>query len=123
MTEEDIKRNKPKSEKYERERNEIIKRLNEIIGINEYNNRFILEDLKNNKDKQEAIKGLENEVRKYFAHSEWPYFRKSVNEETKSICLARSIYKSCNYDINYKQKMKNGIKYTEYIITKKHLGD
>ena len=111
-----IKRSYTKKEKYQKEQEEIVKRLNTILGLNEKNNKFILEDLKNDQEKQKQILELEEDVKKCFAYNRWAYFKVGIKNE--AISLMRSIYKSSGYDVNYKQKQKNGEKYIEYSITK-----
>jgi hypothetical protein len=109
---------KTKAEKYEKEQKEIVERLNEIIGIDEKNNKFIMEELREDKQKLEKILELEEEVKRYFAYGNWGYFKGKILEETKGISLARGIYNASGYEINYKLKQKEGKKYTEYNIRK-----
>jgi hypothetical protein len=111
-----IKKSYSKKEKYGDKQIEVVNRLNEILGINENNNKFILEELKNDEDKQGKIIGLEEDIKRYFAYNRWPYFNSKVNKEALS--LMRSIYKSGGYDINYKKKTINGELKTIYTITK-----
>lgn len=119
MTENDnksiVKRSYTKKEKYEKEQMEIVERLNEILGLSE-TNKFILEDLKMDKEKQGKIIGLEEDVKKYFACRGWACFNKEV--DNKWLSLLRSIYKSSGYELSYKQKTKAGEKFTEYIVIK-----
>jgi hypothetical protein len=123
MTEDNIikKKSYKKKDKYQKEQEEIVKRLNDILELDDKNNKFVLEELKQDLDKQNKILGLEEDVKRYFTCSNWGYFKGFLNEDTKGICLAKSIFKACNYEVNYKQKMKNGFKYTEYNIMKKNI--
>jgi hypothetical protein len=114
-----VKRSYTKKEKFEKEQLEIVERLNSILGLNEKNNKFILEELKSDEEKQKQIIGLEEDVKKYFAYNRWAYFKVGIQNE--AISLMRSIYKNTGYDVNYKQKQKNGEKYTEYSISRKNL--
>jgi hypothetical protein len=117
-----IKRSYSKKEKYEEEQKNIVRKLNEILGLNEKNNKFILEELKQDEEKQKQIIGLEEDVKKYFAYSNWGYFRnENITNDTKTISLTRAIYKNSGYDISYRLKMKNKISHTEYLITKKNI--
>lgn len=109
-----------KNEIHKEEQQNILKKFNEILGIDEQNNAIILEEFKTNIEKHKQILSLENEIKQYFAYGNWAYFKGNLIEENKSLCLVRSVYKACGYDINYKQKMKNGNKYTEYYFIKKH---
>ncbi len=121
MTDDNItKKSYKKKDKYEKEQQEIVRKLNGILGLDEKNNKFVLEELKQDEEKQKQIIGLEEEVKKYFAYNRWAYFKVGVNNE--AISLMRSIYKSSGYDVSYKQKQKNGEKYTEYSIHRNTLG-
>jgi hypothetical protein len=112
-----IKRSYTKKEKFEKEQLEIVARLNSILGLNEKNNKFILEELKGDDEKQKKIIGLEEDVKKCFSYSNWTYFKRDVASE--AISLMRSIYKNTGYEVNYKKKTTNGDIKTEYTITKK----
>ena len=96
-----IKRSYTKKEKYQKEQEEIVKRLNDILGLNEKNNKFILEDFRTDIEKQKQIIRLEEDVKKYFPYSNWGYFKKLVDNE--SLSLIRSIYRFCDYDFQYKK--------------------
>ena len=119
MSEEKKKRTritKTKAERYEEERKEVIRKLNEIMGINENNNKFILEELKEDKERQDSIMGLLEEVKKYYAYNTWTYFRGEVKEE--AVSLMKAIYKKSGYDVVFRKRMINGKKVNEYIINK-----
>jgi hypothetical protein len=111
-----IKRSYTKKEKYQKEQEEIVKKLNTILSLDEKNNKFIFEDLKSDQNKQNMIILLEEDVKKFFACTRWTYFNKQV--DNKWLSLLKAIYKNSNYDIQYKHKMKNGNKYIEYTINK-----
>jgi hypothetical protein len=111
-----IKRVYKKNERYKEEQEGVMRKLNEILGINENNNKFILEEIKKNEEKQRLIIGLEEEVKKYFAYTRWVYFNKKV--DNKWLSLLKSIYKNTDMYVISKYKMKDGVKYTEYCITK-----
>jgi hypothetical protein len=115
-----IKRSYSKKEKYGVEQAGVANKLNEILGINEKNNKFILEEFNMDREKQEMVIGLEEEVKKYFAYADWGYFKKLV--ENRSLSLARTIYKNTGYDVTYKKRNIDGKVKTEYYITKKTLG-
>ena len=115
MTEE-IKKSYTKKAKYTKEREEIINKLNSIIGITTENNKFILEELKSNEEKQNQILGLVNEVNKYYACSQWPCFNKDI--EKKWLSLMKALYKNTGYNLSYCHKMKNGKRFIEYTVNK-----
>lgn len=105
-----------KQDRFKNEQEEIVNKLNAILGFDSKNNKFILEELKNDIEKQKKILELVSDVEKYFACAKWSCFNKKV--DNKWFSLMRSIYKSTNYEIQYKHKMKDGSKYTEYTIIK-----
>lgn len=105
-----------KNDIYKENQQEVVKKLNEILGITDTNNKFILEELKRDEEKQGKILGLEEEVKKYFACHDWAYFKNRVNN--KWLCLMRSIYRECGYELLYKLKTRNGEKMKEYQIIK-----
>ena len=55
-----------KKHKYENERNDVIKKLNDILGITDKNNIFYLADIDNDVSKQNQIINLENDSKLYF---------------------------------------------------------
>jgi len=114
------KKSYKKKDKYQKEQDEIVKKLNDILGLDDNNNKFILDELKQDTDKQNKILALEEDVKKYFVYGDWGCFRNpNTSDNTKAISLARAIYKNTNYNVNYKLKMKNKLAYTEYTIEKK----
>ena len=95
-----------KKEMYNQEREEIIKELNEIIGLNENNKSVLLYDLETNKKVKENLKNNIEKIKKYYKYGTWGYFsndiKKGMNNE---ISLLRAIYKNDNYDITSKRKI------------------
>lgn len=65
-----------KTTNYVNERQEILERLYEIVGVTDTNKFIYLYDLEHNKNKQELILGLESDVKKYFKCGRWSYFTK-----------------------------------------------
>lgn len=119
MTEEGIKKkvSNKKNDRYKADQLLVVEKLNQILGINESNNKFILEELNSDEEKQKKIIGLEEDVKKYFLYGNWGYFKKLVANESMS--LVRSIYKNTGYEMQYKKRIINGIMKTEYSINKK----
>ncbi len=94
-----IKRNRrPKHELFEKEREEIITKINEILGINNDNNILYLYDLQNDMDKKEKILALVNDIQKYFSASDWGFFKKESSRENY-ILLCKSVYKDMNWQV------------------------
>lgn len=98
---------------YEEDRKNVVKKLNNILGITDTNNSFVLYELENNIDKQNKINELELDVKKYFVYSSWSYFN-AKNKKRTYMSLLRSIYKTMGYDIAYKSTK---IKINEQWIT------
>jgi hypothetical protein len=119
-----MKKRSTKKELYKKERNEIIKELNEIIGINENNNGIFLYELEKNEKIKEYIKNNIKRIRKYHKTGTWGYFSNDLLKgKGKEIGLLRTLYIDNDYDILSKLKMNNfdNIKkqYTQLIFYKK----
>ena len=69
---------KTKSEKYIKERLEILKKIFSLLYINEKNNTFYLSDLDKNESLQKGILELETEIKNYFASSTWSGSKKKI---------------------------------------------
>ena len=88
-----------KKEKYNNEREQIIKELNE-------NNEIYLYDLERNEEVKEYLKKNISNIQKYYKCGSWGYFSNDVKKGSgNEITLLRSIYKNNNYDILSKRKM------------------
>ncbi len=104
-----------KKEKFTYERQELLKKVNEILNITDTNREFYTYQMKN-----EAILGLTEEFKKYFQTSNWPALRKNSIVENKAIAIVRSIYKDMG--VKYRvasYKLKSDDKYintTLYIL-------
>ena len=111
-----------KADKYKNERLEILNKLNNILGITEDNNKFLLYDIDNNEDKQKEIIGLASDIEKYFSCSGWSYFSKDLQDNRKYMSLMRSIYKQFNYNLYVKSviisKDNKKIKTQQYSVFK-----
>jgi phosphoserine aminotransferase len=119
-----MKKRSTKKELYEKERNEIIKELNEIIGINENNNGIFLYELEKNEKIKEYIKNNIKRIRKYHKTGTWGYFSNDLLKgKGNEIGLIRTLYIDNDYDILSKLKINNfdNIKkqYTQLIFYKK----
>ncbi len=115
-------KNKPtKQEFFEKEQNEILKKINNILGISKDNNKIYLYDIENDKDKREKILALSPEVRKAFKCGSWGFFREELCKDNH-VLLCKSIYKAMGYQILSKQtdiiRENQKIKTMQYIIGK-----
>ena len=107
-----------KIDKYQNERQNVINRVFEILGINERNNMFGLHELDNNKEKQDQILALEPDIKKYFLCGTWTYFKYDDNIKRRPLSLIKSLMKDMNYNITSTRKTQNAEVLTMYCITK-----
>ena len=114
---------RPKREDiYKKEREEILNKLNKILGVTEDNNKFFLWDIDNNEEIQKSILELKTDVEKYFRCSGWNFFSKSLHDDRKYISLMKSLYKEFKYELYTKTILitRNNIKIKtqQYILIK-----
>ena len=119
-----IKSRSTKKEKYQLEREELIKELNKIIGIDETNNKFFLYELDKNEKIKKFIETNMIKIRKYHKTGTWGYFSNDVLKgKGNNLGLIRTLYLDNDYDILSKLKINNfdNIKkqYTLLIFIKK----
>ena len=101
------KKRSTKKELYQEERNEIIKELNEIIGINEKNEIFLYE-LERNEKAKEYLKNNMSKIRKYHKTGTWGYFSNNLSKgKGNEIGLLRTLYMDNNYSVLSKLKMNS----------------
>lgn len=101
------KKRSTKKEKYYNEREEIIKELNEIIGINE-NNQIYLYELEKNEKAKEYLNNNINKIRKYHKTGTWGYFSNNISKgKGNEIGLLRTLYLDNDYNILSKLKINN----------------
>jgi hypothetical protein len=84
------------SEKYKDERENICNRIIEILDLDE-NNSFLLNDLDNDTDKQNAILDMKDEIKKYFAVSCLSSFKPNAKCKRPHISIIRGILKQQGY--------------------------
>lgn len=88
----------PKEIKYENERKEVLNKLLKILGINENNKIFYIEDLESNDKSKQDIINIVDDVKKYFSYGMWVYFAKK-NISMPSTSLSRSVIKDMKIKI------------------------
>lgn len=112
-----------KIDQYGPERLEVLNKLLQIIGITEQNNMFSLHKFDNDLAVQNAIIGLESDVKKYFLCGEWSCFKKKDTVKRRWLSLIKYVVKDMNYNLVSMQLKSNsdGFKYvdTMYSITGK----
>lgn len=84
-----------KAEKYKKEREEILNKLNDILGITSENKKFFMWDVDNNKEIQKKIMDLKDDVSKYFCAKQSSIYTND-NPERDYFILLRMIYKEMN---------------------------
>lgn len=94
-----------KKELYEKEREEIIKELENKIGLTKEKRTIMLYELENNKEIQNRMKELSETIKKIYRSSNWGYYstdeKKGMGNE---ITLLRSVFKNSGYNIESKRK-------------------
>ena len=94
-----------KSERFIEEREELINKLNSLIGLDKEKNHIILYELDHNEKLKEKIREKVPEIKKYYRTCSWGYFSK---EEKKGmgneIGLLKALYKNEGYNILTKRK-------------------
>ena len=85
--------------KFEKERQDILKKILDILEINDNNNMFSLKKLDENQEKQQKIIDLIDDIKKYFLCSKWAYFS-NTKKDFKRLYL--SIIKSVMKYMNVK---------------------
>jgi len=117
-----ITRQRPtKKELYKKEREEILNKINSILGISKDNNNIYLYDIENDEEKKQKILALSEDVKKYFKAGDWGVFKTELCKNN-AILLFKSIYKEINYQILAKNAYikRNDVKINtrEYTIGK-----
>ncbi len=79
---------------YEKERYELVKKMLDILEVNESNNMLSLQKLDENQEKQNKILELVEEIKKYFICSKWSYFsNKKLDFKRNYLSLIKSVMK------------------------------
>jgi hypothetical protein len=102
------KKRSTKKELYQKEREEFIKELNNIIGINNDNNNVFKHDIEKNVDFENFIKGNTEKIRKMWKTGLWGYFSNDIEKGSGNILgLYRTLLNDSDYMIFSKQKITN----------------
>lgn len=119
------RRNRPdKKTRYAKERELLIEKLNQLIGLNKENNSIFLYELERNINLKNEVEKLVPDIKKYFKYGHWGYFS---NEQCRGsenyVSLIRAIYTDNNYEVVSKLKTNtfdnNKKKYTLLLFFKK----
>lgn len=118
-------RNRPdKKTRFSKEREEIINKLNKLIGIDDKNNSIFLCELEKNTNLKTKIEEMLPEIKKYHKYGNWGYFSNDpIKGHNNHVALIRAIYNDNNYDVLGKHKIAifDNIKkqYTQLLFYKK----
>ncbi len=82
-----------KIDQYGPERLEVLNKIFQIINITDANNMFSLHKVDNDKAVQDALIGLESDVKKYFICSEWSCFKKKDIVKRRWLSMIKSLSK------------------------------
>jgi len=74
----------PKQNNKEKQK-DVLDKIFLILNINDDNKTFSLKELDNNIDKQNAILGLEEEIKEAFCYSTWTCFRRDTKRKWLSM--------------------------------------
>jgi hypothetical protein len=108
--------------KYDDERNDIISKLFNILGINDMNITVSLHDLDTNKIKQNQIIELVLDIKKYFICSKWSCFRKPAESIGRYyLSIIKNLIKNMNYNIFAKRTHLRDINNIAYCDTIYHI--
>ena len=125
MSEKLTRNRKSKIEQYKKERLEIIRDLNSIIGFQEDKsiNSIMLFELEENEELKKRLKELsEKEIKKYWCYGKWGFYGTPERGRDNLIGLLKSLYSNTGYSFSGKNKTKdhNGVKkqYTQIIFIK-----
>ncbi len=89
---------------YTNERNELLQKIINILGISKENNMISLKKMDENIELQNKILELIPDIKKYFLCSRWSYFSNQHTDFKRSyLSLIKSVLKSM--DINIKSKI------------------
>ena len=103
-----IKIRRNKKQLFNNERNNIINKLNSIIGLDINNNSVLLVELYKNSALIEYLNQIKDDIKKYYKCCRWGYFVYENNgKKGDEITLLRAIYKDHNYTIPTKEVLIN----------------
>jgi hypothetical protein len=104
-------------EKYKEEREQICKKLIEIVNLDDKNS-FLLYDLENDLEKQTRILDMKADIQKYFACSEISSFKQNFDCKRPYLNIVRGILRkqgytflSTDFDIKVNDVVKRTKKY------------
>lgn len=110
-----------KKDLYKKEQEEILNKINTILGIDKDNNIIYLYDIENDLTKKKLIFDLLDDIKKVFKIGSWGFFKKEICQENHFL-LCKTIYKEMGYQIISKPldivRNNEKIRTTKYTIGK-----
>jgi len=110
-----------KKDLYKKEQENILNKINNILGINKDNNIVYLYDIENSDEKTKQILDLSEDVKKYFKAGDWGFFKTEACKNNP-VLLCKSVYKDMGYLVFGKaiDIFRNDVKIrtTQYMIGK-----
>lgn len=100
-----------KKDKYKTEQNEILNRLNSLLGMSEEKQEFYLYDLESSKNGVHEILDMLDDIKKYYKARHTGVFYHHENLLRPHIAIIKAVYKDMGYTIttSYKRIKRNGI--------------
>jgi hypothetical protein len=95
---------KQKKDVYENDRQEVLKKLLNILDINENNKVFFIDDIDKNQTKIDQILALKDDIKKFFNGGRWTFFCKKTPKPWLS--LTKSVLKACGKHLENTYIMK-----------------
>ena len=88
------KKRSTKKELFCNQREEIINKINNLLGITEKKNYVYLYDIENSENIKNEINKMSDEIKKYFKVGNWNYYiMKNNGEKPLEIGLIRAVYR------------------------------
>jgi len=88
------KKRSTKKELFRNQREEIIKKINNLLEITEKKNYVYLYDIENGENIKNEINKMSDEIKKYFRVGNWNYYiMKNNGEKPLEIGLIRAVYR------------------------------
>jgi hypothetical protein len=118
------KKRSTKKELFRNEREEIINKINNLLGITENKNYVYLYDIENSENIKEEINKMSDEIKKYFKVGNWNYYiMKNNGEKPLEIGLIRAVYRDENILMTTKEikieRNGNKVRTVVYYLVKK----
>ena len=112
---------KKKNKKYPNERNDVLMKIYDIIGVSDTKPYFRSHEIDNSDEILIAINNIEDEIKQYFNVGSWPAYRNGNNVNKKALSIVRSVFKEMNVDYSGStEKLLNNpdVKYTTLYVIK-----